>query len=175
MFMCLFPPEVRGGVACAARTMRQICGNALGVQPWPFGSLGIGKPRPGSSPHLHGGDASPPPRPRANRPALPPGPNIPLDVRCVASFLRSKKRHINIKNLIFENSSWKSEFLIFLIFWGRPGPRDGHKWIPRVRGLQMHGISSKSGLWEAISWPFSVFQALFSKTKTFMFMCLFCS
>ena len=55
-------------------------------------------------------------------------------------------------------------------FFGARGPRQGHKRIPRVRRSEKHRVSSKSGLWEGVSWPFFDFQVLFPKTKTFMFV-----
>ena len=61
----------------------------------------------------------------------------------------------------------------FRALFGPRGAREGHKRIPRVRRNEKHRVSSKSGLWEGVSWPFFVFQVLFPNTKTFLFMCFF--
>ena len=49
-------------------------------------------------------------------------------------------------------------FRDFSVPWGA---REGHKRIPRVRRNQNHKVSSESGFWEGVSWPFPVDQVLF--------------
>ena len=44
------------------------------------------------------------------------------------------KRHINIKNSIFENNSWKWKFVIFGLFWG-----------PSGRGMAINGFLGSGG------------------------------
>ena len=49
-------------------------------------------------------------------------------------------------------------------FWfnlGLPGPRGGRRWTRLVPQFDFLQLSSKSGLWEAISWPFFVFGETF--------------
>ena len=49
-----------------------------------------------------------------------------------------------------------------------PGPRGGHRWTRLVPQFDFLKLSSKSGLWEAISWPIFVFEKCrIPITKTF--------
>ena len=41
---------------------------------------------------------------------------------------------------------------------GLPGPRGGRRWTRLVPQFDFLQLSSKSGLWEAISWPIFVFE-----------------
>ena len=51
---------------------------------------------------------------------------------------------------------------------GLPGPRGGRRWTRLVPQFDFLQLSSKSGLWEAISWPIFVFEKCrIQITKTF--------